>query len=101
MEDINTITDEKINDSLQKANISLQNDINLILKLINNNKQYLKESIIKSDAFIKISHLVSIMNRSFNSSGLRKFLEDDVRFAQFQRLLHDALVFSFTVVQLS
>lgn len=38
MEDLNTVTNEKQNESIVKAINVLQNDINLILKLINNNK---------------------------------------------------------------
>lgn len=84
-----------------KAINVLQNDINLILKLINNNKQYLKESVLKSDVFIKLSLLIKRMVLLFNNPALREFLEDDLNNSAYQRLLHDALFFTFSVVQLS
>lgn len=81
---------------------NLRTEITLIQRLISNEKQYLKEAILKSDVFLKTLRTLKKTLKVFgHSDKARQLLETHAFNSLFQRMIFEFLNLLFTILQLS
>ncbi|CDW76386.1 ubiquitin-protein ligase [Stylonychia lemnae] len=102
IQDIDTTEkNQKLYDSLQSSIEMTLNNMNLICRLINCNKQYLKEAVLKSDFFNKVLQILENLTKVYNSPATEQFICDDLFNMCYQRLILESLVTLFSIVQLN
>lgn len=82
---------------------NLRCETSLITKIISNNKQYLKEAVLKSDVFTKAFSILTFVLVIFkdHNENANNFLSLPVFNTTLQRLTFDLLHLLFVILQLS